>query len=43
MQQTVSDILGITADEQRVKFGFLLDALKYGTPPTRAWPLVSTV
>ncbi|ELI6447414.1 aspartate--tRNA ligase [Photobacterium damselae] len=33
MQAAVFDILGITADEQRLKFGFLLDALKYGTPP----------
>ena len=33
MQSTVFDILGITPDEQRLKFGFLLDALKYGTPP----------
>ncbi|HHO0788562.1 TPA: amino acid--tRNA ligase-related protein, partial [Aeromonas hydrophila] len=33
MQATVFDILGITPAEQRLKFGFLLDALKYGTPP----------
>ncbi|MDW6004255.1 aspartate--tRNA ligase [Vibrio mangrovi] len=33
MQTTVFDILGIKEDEQRQKFGFLLDALKYGTPP----------
>lgn len=33
MQQTVFGILGITEHEQREKFGFLLDALKYGTPP----------
>lgn len=33
MQQTVFSILGINEDEQREKFGFLLDALKYGTPP----------
>ncbi|MGO1297825.1 MAG: aspartate--tRNA ligase [Vibrio sp.] len=33
MQQAVFDVLGITAEEQRKKFGFLLDALKYGTPP----------
>lgn len=33
MQQAVFDVLGITEDEQRKKFGFLLDALKYGTPP----------
>lgn len=33
MQQTVFGILGINQQEQREKFGFLLDALKYGTPP----------
>lgn len=33
MQQAVFSILGITPDEQREKFGFLLDALKFGTPP----------
>ncbi|WP_160152696.1 aspartate--tRNA ligase [Microbulbifer sp. ALW1] len=33
MQQTVFRALGIDADEQREKFGFLLDALKYGAPP----------
>ena len=33
MQATVFDILGITPAEQRLKFGFLLDALKYGAPP----------
>ncbi|MFC0179054.1 aspartate--tRNA ligase [Thorsellia kenyensis] len=33
MQQTVFSILGINESEQKEKFGFLLDALKYGTPP----------
>lgn len=33
MQQTVFRILGINEAEQREKFGFLLDALKFGTPP----------
>lgn len=33
MQQAAFRILGIEAKEQEDKFGFLLDALKYGTPP----------
>ncbi len=33
MQQTVFEILGIGEDEAREKFGFILDALKYGAPP----------
>ncbi|MDE9464852.1 aspartate--tRNA ligase [Xenorhabdus bovienii] len=33
MQQVVFRILGINEEEQQEKFGFLLNALKYGTPP----------
>jgi aspartyl-tRNA synthetase len=33
MQAAAFRILGIEAQEQEDKFGFLLDALKYGTPP----------
>ncbi len=33
MQSTVFELLGIDAEEARRKFGFLLDALKYGAPP----------
>ncbi|WP_348250251.1 amino acid--tRNA ligase-related protein, partial [Salmonella enterica] len=32
-QQTLFGILGINEQPQREKFGFLFDALKYGTPP----------
>jgi aspartyl-tRNA synthetase len=33
MQSTVFDMLGIEAGEAQEKFGFLLEALKYGAPP----------
>ncbi|MGM0526418.1 MAG: aspartate--tRNA ligase [Pseudomonadota bacterium] len=33
MQQTVLEVLGIGKAEAEEKFGFLLEALKYGTPP----------
>ncbi|WP_290652584.1 aspartate--tRNA ligase [Idiomarina sp.] len=33
MQQAVFEVLGIGKDEAQEKFGFLLEALKYGTPP----------
>ena len=33
MQAAVFDLLGIEAEEAAVKFGFLLEALRYGCPP----------
>jgi aspartyl-tRNA synthetase len=33
MQSTVFDLLGIEPQDARAKFGFLLDALKFGAPP----------
>ena len=33
MQSSVFELLGIQAEEARSKFGFLLDALKFGAPP----------
>jgi aspartyl-tRNA synthetase len=33
MQSTVFELLGINAEEAHKKFGFLLDALKFGAPP----------
>lgn len=32
-QQTVFDLLGIDAEEAELRFGFLLEALRYGAPP----------
>lgn len=33
MQSTVFDLLGISPEEAQQKFGFLLEALRYGAPP----------
>ena len=33
MQKAVFELLGIDAEQAQAKFGFLLDALKYGAPP----------
>ena len=33
MQQRVFDVIGLTRDEAQSKFGFLLEAFKYGPPP----------
>ena len=33
LQSTVFDLLGIEPEQARSKFGFLLDALKFGAPP----------
>lgn len=33
VQSAVFDLLGISAEETEAKFGFLLEALKYGCPP----------
>jgi len=33
VQSRIFRVLGLSEDEARMKFGFLLDALEYGTPP----------
>ena len=33
VQQQVFDVIGLSRDEARSQFGFLLDALRYGPPP----------
>ena len=33
MQQAVFEVLDINEEEQQEKFGFLIEALKYGCPP----------
>ena len=33
VQRMIFETLGLSAEEARTKFGFLLDALEYGTPP----------
>ncbi len=33
VQAKIFEVLGLSDDEVRLKFGFLLDALEYGTPP----------
>ena len=33
LQSEIFDLLGITAEDARARFGFLLDAFRYGAPP----------
>ena len=36
------EVLGFTAEQAQQRFGFLMDAFKYGAPPTAALRSVST-
>jgi aspartyl-tRNA synthetase len=33
VQERVFELLGLTPEDAKLKFGFLLDALRYGAPP----------
>ncbi|GIT68666.1 MAG: hypothetical protein Ct9H300mP26_3530 [Acidimicrobiales bacterium] len=33
IQQQIFDLLGISEEESQQKFGFLMDAFRYGAPP----------
>jgi aspartyl-tRNA synthetase len=33
VQQTVFDLIGVTSEQAELRFGFLLDALRFGAPP----------
>ena len=33
LQSEIFDMLGLTKEEQQKKFGFMLDAFRYGAPP----------
>jgi len=33
VQRKIFDVLGFSEEELKARFGFFLDALKYGTPP----------
>jgi aspartyl-tRNA synthetase len=39
IQQQVFSLLGITSDKARARFGFLLDAFRYGAPPHAGFAL----
>ena len=43
LQQRMFKALGFTQEEAQERFGFLIDAFRYGARPTAAWPSGWTV
>ena len=42
LQKQIFEILGLSDEDIKKKFGFFIDAFQYGTPPQGDWPLVWT-
>lgn len=42
LQAKMFEVLGFTAEEAQVRFGFLMDAFKFGAPPHGVSPSAST-
>ena len=42
LQAKMFELLGFTAEQAQERFGFLMNAFKYGAPLTADWPSVST-
>ena len=42
VQKKVFEAIGLTDEQAREKFGFLMTAFEYGAPPMVVWPSVWT-